>query len=40
MYRTEYVIPWVQMRAREEYILKASRQYPVVRELSKRIRRV
>ncbi|XP_012172064.1 uncharacterized protein LOC105666518 [Bombus terrestris] len=30
MYRTEYVIPWVQMRAREEYILKASRQYPVL----------
>ncbi|XP_071866723.1 uncharacterized protein [Bombus fervidus] len=30
MYRTEYIIPWVQMRAREEYILKASRQYPVL----------
>ena len=40
MAETEYVIPWVQMRAKREYILKASKQYPVVRELSKRIQRV
>ncbi|XP_017752701.1 PREDICTED: uncharacterized protein LOC108545535 [Eufriesea mexicana] len=36
MDRTEYVIPWVQMRAKEEYIRRASRQYPVLEPFAPR----
>ncbi|XP_076678324.1 uncharacterized protein LOC143374241 [Andrena cerasifolii] len=36
MYRTEFVIPWVQMRARDEYNLRASRSYPVLEPFAPR----
>ncbi|KAK9308927.1 hypothetical protein QLX08_001330 [Tetragonisca angustula] len=36
MAETEYVIPWVQMRAKREYILKASKQYPVLEPFAPR----
>ncbi|XP_076241050.1 uncharacterized protein LOC143183414 [Calliopsis andreniformis] len=36
MYRTEFIIPWVQMRAREEYILRAARDYPVLEPFAPR----
>ncbi|CAL7937485.1 unnamed protein product [Xylocopa violacea] len=36
MHRTEYITPWVQMRAREECVLKASKQYPVLEPFAPR----
>ncbi|XP_053976783.1 uncharacterized protein LOC128875317 [Hylaeus volcanicus] len=36
MYRTEFVIPWVQMRARDEHTLRARKFYPVLEPFAPR----
>ncbi|XP_017791577.1 PREDICTED: uncharacterized protein LOC108573624 [Habropoda laboriosa] len=36
MHQTEYIIPWVRMRAAEQHIRKASKQYPVLEPFAPR----
>ncbi|XP_076166217.1 uncharacterized protein LOC143146093 [Ptiloglossa arizonensis] len=36
MYRTEYIIPWVRMRANEEHVVKAAKFCPVLEPFAPR----